>query len=975
MINSELQNVSKLLEQGQVALQCLSIIEAREYCVQALRLDPSLPEAWLQYGFILEKLGCYQEAIAANSTAQQLYTNPYRTFTPPALEPSFIVAEAMALKRSAPDYWIQQGHALGDLGQYETALAFFDRAIEIDPDHSEAWLGRSNALTALSRYDDAILSYRKMTQLDPHNFQVWNNFGYVWHQIRNYEQAIAHYDQALFHSPSCAPASNNRGFALFHLGLYETAIAAYDYAIALNPNYSAAFHNRGNALRAMGRYREALLDFDRALEISPDFPAAVNSRNLTLDLQRQQNGGQAVQLDSPQQTDPAPQSLEQQDFEQRDLGQEDLNQGQTSEANAGQFPSNVADPGLSNGRSLETVNGRTDQSFALSDLEANGFETFQTAHESLALQEANAEGLAPTQEQDSVTANGQSLDFLESFLSKAPVPLSTKDPATDRQRSVPLNADNQADLDQTNLAELKNKQEEVLAVNAELADADPANPLVRESAKQLAFLQDDSEQLLQQLRYPNLSHNQVNILKRQLAESVQQQVDLWTHTNPLKALEVAEAHRDRCFGRLQQGWAYEPVPLDYSQVQSLLDPHTAILYWHLSHQALTLFLLRHNQPPQIFQPLSERASSETGSRSVRPSQRQALELWLNKWTKDSEGESEFDPLGRDHRPWRDNLEPMLFKRLYKILDVPQICLQLRNVKRLVLIPHRDLCLVPLHALFLDRYTVSYLPSLQAGLQRLSDSPVERPYALLSVENLEERNPVSGRGRVLFARLESALIRTIYGPLWEEPAPPYSTADLSTALNLGSGCLRLTGSRIRDSIEPSRSSIALTGKDRLTIQALSEIDLSRYALVCLSAYSCATTPTQRICDEHIDLTHGLLKAGTASVLSTFWNVKGMSSVLIAAEFHRRLLHDQMPPAKALASTQQWISTLTYTELSSWYQAQADEILAVDAGSLFITRLQELSASAQQKAEEWGEALPYAHPYYWAGFAVVGFNGPQ
>ena len=992
MIDSELQSVSNFLEQGHLALQCLNIIDAREYCVQALRLNPSLPEAWLQYGSILEKLGCYQEAIAANSTAQQLYTSSYRTFTPPALEPSMLVAEAIALKQNTPDYWIQQGHASGDLGQYEAALACFDRAIEIRPDHGEAWFGRSNALTALSRYDDAILSYRKAAEHDSQNFQVWNNFGYVWHQVGNYEQAIAHYDQALFHSPSCAPASNNRGFALFHLGLYDTAIAAYDYALALNPNYSAAYHNRGNALRALGRYEEALHDFDRALAISPDFPAAVNSRHLALDLQRQQNGGQAPQPDSPRQTHPAPKSFDQKSIADADVGQASLNFGSSP---------------VSNGCSPEAVNPDVDQSLASLDWGDQDFLPKQTIPDT-APADATVDALAPLQDKDHLAPDGHA-KFLEIDANQLSASAGAEDyfddvhfdgvQFDDVQSLAPLSAEDQTppvqlptpatieaqttsvqpaplNKDQTASSQVPtelNPQDQTAAVDPQETIGANADPLVLEEAQQLALLQQESVQLLEELRSPDVSSGQVNILKRQLAESVQQQVDLWAHQNPLKALELADAHRERYFGRLHQGWTYEPAPLDYAQVQNLLDPHTAILYWHLSHQALTLFILRHNQPPQLFQPLSGEAflAADTG-RSVRPSQRQALELWLNKWLKDLDSERKFDPLSTDYTRWRENLERMLFKRLNKILNVQQICSQLRNVKRLVLIPHRDLCTVPLHALFLDRYTVSYLPSLQAGLQRLSVPPIGRPYPLVSIESDEDRDPALLRGTVLFAQLESTLIRSVYGSLWEESVtPPAETGPLK-ALELKSGCLRLTGSRVQDLTDPTQSSVVLSGQDRLTLQDFSEADLSRYALICLSAYNGETIHSQPTRDEYIDLTQGLLRAKAASVLSTFWNVKGIASVLIAVEFHRRLLHDQMPPAKALASAQHWLSSLSYSKLSEWYKVQADEISAVDAGSLFITRLQELSASAQQKAEEWGEVLPYAHPYYWAGFAIMGFN---
>jgi tetratricopeptide (TPR) repeat protein len=64
---------------------------------------------------------------------------------------------------------VSRGVALDNLGQYEDAIASYDKAIEIKPDYYEAWNNRGNALGDLGRFEDAIASFDKAIEIKPDN--------------------------------------------------------------------------------------------------------------------------------------------------------------------------------------------------------------------------------------------------------------------------------------------------------------------------------------------------------------------------------------------------------------------------------------------------------------------------------------------------------------------------------------------------------------------------------------------------------------------------------------------------------------------------------------------------------------------------------------------------------------------------------------------------------------------------------------
>lgn len=278
MLEPQPQNESEWMKTGLLHLQHFDYAEALHCFRQALMLNSSLPEGWLNYGSVLEKLGCYGAAIAANSNAQQLFSNPSSNIDPPAAEPTDAIAAALSLKESSAAYWLNRGHALCDEGNYEAAIANYNKALQICPEDAQAWFGHGNMSAALGQFETAIVSYDKATELQPNDYQAWNNRGYTLHRLGQYEAAIASYDNAIAQKPDCYPAWNNRGYALSHLDQHEAAIIAFDRALELNPSYPEAWNNRGHALKALERFEDAITSYDKAIALKPDFLEAQQQR-------------------------------------------------------------------------------------------------------------------------------------------------------------------------------------------------------------------------------------------------------------------------------------------------------------------------------------------------------------------------------------------------------------------------------------------------------------------------------------------------------------------------------------------------------------------------------------------------------------------------------------------------------------------------------------------------------------------------
>jgi CHAT domain-containing protein len=219
------------------------------------------------------------------------------------------------------------------------------------------------------------------------------------------------------------------------------------------------------------------------------------------------------------------------------------------------------------------------------------------------------------------------------------------------------------------------------------------------------------------------------------------------------------------------------------------------------------------------------------------------------------------PALKDH-PWRKKMTAKLEELKNNILDIPGILPHLSDIRHLILIPHRDLHLLPLHDLFPEDFTIAYLPSAQIGLD-LQKPRVNPGQRLLNVENPQKD--------LRYATVESAAISLVYPdstiPIKGEKATRMQVmTTIQTDEQLG--VFHFTGHGQHDINQPLESSLLLAGEDELTLRDIFQLDFSRYHLICLSACETALTSKQGLIDEFVGLVSGFLAKGNINLSTIF-----------------------------------------------------------------------------------------------------------
>jgi tetratricopeptide (TPR) repeat protein len=177
-------------------------------------------------------------------------------------------------------------------GEYEKAVAEWEKALRMNPEDAEVHNNLGVALAGTGKYEEAITHYQTALAARPDSADVQNNIGRALAAQGKIEDAIEHYQKALATAPNSAEIHNNLGFALLQKGSVDEAIAQLEKAVALEPKFSEAQYNLGVALAQTGKLDEAIGHYRQALGADPD-SAEIHS-NLGVALLRKGDYDEAI---------------------------------------------------------------------------------------------------------------------------------------------------------------------------------------------------------------------------------------------------------------------------------------------------------------------------------------------------------------------------------------------------------------------------------------------------------------------------------------------------------------------------------------------------------------------------------------------------------------------------------------------------------------------------------------------------------
>ncbi|MBH8566353.1 CHAT domain-containing protein [Nostoc sp. CENA67] len=431
--------------------------------------------------------------------------------------------------------------------------------------------------------------------------------------------------------------------------------------------------------------------------------------------------------------------------------------------------------------------------------------------------------------------------------------------------------------------------------------------------------------------------------------------------------------------------------ISFSEIKALVGQHTAIIEWYITNNQIITFIITHNEEWKIKKEPPFWASSSEDLDNLIKWCKEYFEAYYAPRLKEYKDDNQENNNKKAElkKQWEDGLT-IRFQQLAEILHINDILSHIpKTCDRLILVPHRFLHLLPLHALplsekqdqcLLDKFKggVGYAPSCQLlqisqGLQRTEFRE------LFAIQNPKNANLKS----LDYAKLEVDAICKLFSDsevLKQENASEVALKESDKLLS--SHCCHFACHGKFDLKSPVESALLLaeyepehksSAKDqqleedgRLTLREIFELTLDQCRLVTLSACETGMVDPDSISDEYIGLPSGFMFAGSPSVVASLWRVDDISTAFLMSKFYENLTEHRQKPfqpeegavAIALNQAQCWLRDVTNTEL--------------------MQRIENLPLSHTNKVNlikifnqyEKNNEKPFYKPYYWAAFCAIG-----
>jgi tetratricopeptide (TPR) repeat protein len=172
-----------------------------------------------------------------------------------------------------PNYaeaWAQNGFCNGVLGHHDEALKASKQALRLKPDSAEAFINIGSAYSYLGQFKDAADAFKQATRIDPNNGNSYYSLGSMYGKLGRTEEEVQAYKRAINLKPDLAAAYDKLGLGYVKLGRLPEAVEAFKQRILLRPGDASAYDNLGVAYLQMKKLDDAIESFKHAILLKPD---------------------------------------------------------------------------------------------------------------------------------------------------------------------------------------------------------------------------------------------------------------------------------------------------------------------------------------------------------------------------------------------------------------------------------------------------------------------------------------------------------------------------------------------------------------------------------------------------------------------------------------------------------------------------------------------------------------------------------
>ena len=239
-VNQSLSKALKLAKKGQQE-------KAISLCEKVLLRHPLNPRAAaLLVGLVTANDGLsFNELDPPNESCAPFYDLYQKNRFLEALEVAKVLERRFTRSVLVKNFLGTSEYALNNPA---AAVAYFEQALTLDPQHFGTLINLTPAFIALQKYDAAFVVASRAVAIRPEEAKSHIVMASVFSALESFLEAEKHLNRAIEIEPNNPEIQNDLGVVKEQLGKLEEAKSCFSRAIDLNPRFALAYNNLGNIL-------------------------------------------------------------------------------------------------------------------------------------------------------------------------------------------------------------------------------------------------------------------------------------------------------------------------------------------------------------------------------------------------------------------------------------------------------------------------------------------------------------------------------------------------------------------------------------------------------------------------------------------------------------------------------------------------------------------------------------------------------
>ncbi|KAJ1850361.1 glucose repression mediator protein, partial [Coemansia sp. RSA 2703] len=204
----------------------------------------------------------------------QQQVQPQQQQQPPPPQSHQQITAAQRLSTMTEEVWMQIGSLSEMMSEPERALAAYDSALRHNPYSQPALTQIANIYRAREEFEKAVDFFQRIVNIDTTNGEIWGAIGNCYLMLDELPKAYQAYQQAIIHLPNPKEPKLWYGIGILYdrYGSYDHAEEAFNAVMNMDPGFDKAteiYFRLGIIHKCQGKYAQSLDCFNRILSDPP----------------------------------------------------------------------------------------------------------------------------------------------------------------------------------------------------------------------------------------------------------------------------------------------------------------------------------------------------------------------------------------------------------------------------------------------------------------------------------------------------------------------------------------------------------------------------------------------------------------------------------------------------------------------------------------------------------------------------------